>query len=228
MKNRLKIFSKIILSGTLAVGCMSLFGAGVASAEEPEQQSDRYESLDDLSFLEMLHSVDTDKASSLIQKFQHKEATGQLLKNTRFGPKGKGKVELYRNKEVILATIPADELFAPNATELLAKADGYLAPFKRYLKSPDMYRVLLVMHTDNTGSEAYRDKLTIDRVNAVFDWFDGQGVDTSYLFSYALSDDIPLKPNTTLDNRRDNRRLEIYLVPGTKMVEQARRGSIAF
>lgn len=224
MKNHLKIYSKLVVAVAVAINTV-LFSSNVCEAQNAEH---RYDNLDDMSFLEMLHSVDTEKVSSLIQKFQMKEASGQLLKQTRFGQKGKGKVELYRNKEVILVTIPAEELFAPNETSLLSKADGYLAPFKRYLKNPDMYRVLLVMHTDNTGSEAYRDKLTIDRVDAVFDWFENSGADTSYMFSYALSDDIPLKPNTSIANRRENRRLEIYLVPGEKMVEQAKRGSIAF
>lgn len=199
-----------------------------SAQEAGNPANDRIISLDDLSFLEMLNSVPTDKSSELIKKFQYKEATGQLMKNTRFGPKGKGKVELYNNKEVILVTIPAEELFAPNETKLLDKANNYLSVFKRYLKNPDTYRVLLVMHTDNTGSEEYRDKLTIDRVDAVFDWFENSGADTSYLFSYALSDDMPLNPNTSMDNRRMNRRLEIYLMPGEKMIEQAKRGNIAF
>lgn len=90
-----------------------------------------------------------------------------------------------------------------------------------------MYRVMLVMHTDNTGSEPYREQLTVDRVNAVFDWFDNSGSDTRYLFSYALGDDMPLRPNDSMDNRDKNRRLEIYLVPGSKMVQQAQKGRIA-
>lgn len=91
-----------------------------------------------------------------------------------------------------------------------------------------MYRVMLVMHTDNTGSDAYRDQITIDRVNSVFDWFGNSGSDTRYLFSYALGDEMPLKPNDSMDNRDRNRRLEIYLVPGEKMVEQAKKGRISF
>ena len=63
------------------------------------------------------------------------------------------------------------------------------------------------------------------------EWFENQpGLDTSYLFPYAMSDDQPLNgcPNNNMDNRAKNRRLEIYLVPGEKMVEQAKHGRIAF
>lgn len=138
------------------------------------------------------------------------------------------KVEMIRNKEVLLITIPASELFDPNEIVLNDKAAAYLDPIKRYLKNPDMYRVLLAMHTDNTGSQQYRDVLTEERVDAVFDYFEEGNVDTRYLFSYALSDDLPIVENNSVLNREKNRRLEIYLVPGEKMIEQAKRKRIAF
>lgn len=192
-----------------------------------EEMSKRIEELDELSFIEMLNSVDVGSTSSLIQKFQTKEGTGRLL-NGKYNPSGECKVEAFRNKEVLLITIPAHLLFSPNSTTLNPSASTYLSPIKRYLKDPDMFRVLLVMHTDNTGSEPYRDILTMDRVNSVFEWFEDNGADTTYLFSYALGDEMPLKPNDSMENRKENRRLEIYLVPGTQMVEQAKKGRIAF
>ena len=93
-----------------------------------------------------------------------------------------------------------------------------------------MYRVLLVMHTDNTGSETYREKITEERVDAVFDWFDNSGSDTRYLFSYAMGDEMPLpgNDNTSIEMRDKSRRLEIYLMPGKKMADQAKSGRIAF
>lgn len=223
MRNLLRHISKALLIAMLAL-------AQAASAEpkdEPIAKNQRIESLDELDFIEMLNSVDVGKASELIQKFQNKEGKTRLL-NGKYNPGGECTVEAFRNKEVLLVTIPAHLLFGPNMTELRQKAGEYLAPIRRYLKNPDTYRVMLVMHTDNTGSEPYREQLTADRVNAVFDWFEESGSNTTYLFSYALGDDMPLKPNDSMDNRDRNRRLEIYLVPGTKMVEQAQKGRIEF
>lgn len=187
----------------------------------------RIEELDDLDFVGMLNSVETGNGSALIQKFQAKEGKNRLL-NGKYHPGGECKVEAFRNKEVLLVTIPAHLLFEPNDTELKVGAQDYLIPIKRYLKDPDMFRVMLVMHTDNTGSDEYRDQITLERVNSVFDWFEDSGVNTTYLFSYALGDAMPLKPNDSMENRRQNRRLEIYLVPGKKMVEQSLKGRIAF
>lgn len=192
-----------------------------------EPEPERIAALDELDFIEMLNSVDASSASELIQKFQSKEGKSRLL-NGKYSPSGECTVEAFRNKEVLLITIPAHLLFAPNQTELRPGAADYLQPIRRYLKEPDMFRVLLVMHTDNTGSEEYREELTLERVNTVFEWFEETGSNTKYLFSYALADQMPLKPNDSMENRRGNRRLEIYLVPGTKMVEQGQKGRIAF
>lgn len=220
MKRPLKTFCKAFAAASIA---LCVFPANAEKHEEGQ----RLEELDNLSFVEMVNSVDLGKNSELIRKFQDKEGKNRLL-NGRNVPKEDWKVEFFRNKEVLLVTIPASKLFAPNATTLRPAASEYLAPIRRYLKDPDMYRVLLVMHTDNTGSEAYRDKLTVDRAEAVFNWFEDRGDDTRYLFDYAMSDDMPLKPNNSVDNRSGNRRLEIYLVPGKKMLEQAKRGRIVF
>lgn len=199
------------------------------NAEEVIEVPSRLEDLDELSFSEMINSVPLDsKSANLIRKFQEKEGR-QRLYGREYNEKKNGcKVELYRNKEVLVVTIPASSLFAPNAIELRPSAESLLAPLKRYLSDPDMYRVLMVMHTDNTGSEVYRDRLTEERSRAVADWFTDQGSDTSYLFPYAFGDDMPLKENNSMDNRAENRRLEVYLVPGKKMLEQAKKGRIEF
>lgn len=189
------------------------------------------ENLEDLSFTAMMKSVDLSKeqkAAELIRKFQDLEARQKLM-NGPLSPKhGECNIEAFRKKEVILITIPADLLFAPNSSELTDNAAHYLKPIKRYMKDPDMFRVLLVMHTDNTGSPVYRDNITADRADAVIGWFDDQGSDTSYTFSYAFADESPLVPNTSFENRRKNRRLEIFLMPGEKMLQEAKKGKIDF
>lgn len=224
MKNHLRILCKKCV---LALAVASAASLPVAASDDNGNANGRIPELDNMDFIEMLNSVDVEKYSPLIQKFQTKEGKTRLL-NGKFNPRGECTVEAFRNKEVLLVTIPAHLLFAPNATDLSPDAGEYLSPIRRYLKEPDMYRVMLVMHTDNTGSEPYREKLTTERVNAVFDWFEDSGSDTTYLFSYSLGDDMPLRPNDSMENREKNRRLEIYLLPGEKMLQQAQKGRIAF
>ncbi len=189
------------------------------------------DNLGDLSFSAMLTSVDwskEQKAADLIRKFQDLEARQKLMNGPHLPKQGACNIEAFRKKEIILITIPANLLFAPNSSELSESASKYLKPIKRYMKDPDMFRVLLVMHTDNTGSAMYRDNITADRADAVLSWFDDNGSDTSYTFSYALGDESPLVPNTSFENREKNRRLEIYLMPGEKMLQEAKKGKIDF
>ena len=205
---------------------LSLISTIPADGATPSSKRD--ENLDDLSFTEMINSVELDaKSAELIRKFQDKEGRNRLH-NKEYNAKNSSMVETYRNKEVLLITIPASKIFAPNEVELRREASALLSPIKRYLKVPDMYRVLLVMHTDNTGSERYRERLTEERSMAVFDWFVKEGCDTRYLFSYAFGDEMQLVDNNSMSNRELNRRLEVYLVPGKKMLEQAKKGRIVF
>ncbi len=193
-----------------------------------QNENVRDDNLDEMSFVEMINSVELDeKSADLIRKFQDKEGRNRLH-NREYNSKNGCTVETFRNKEVLLVTIPASQLFMPNETTLRQSASALLNPIKRYLKDPDMYRVLMVMHTDNTGSEAYRDNITELRAEAVFDWFSNQHVNTKYLFPYAYGDEMPLVENNTMGNRSKNRRLEIYLMPGRKMLEQAKKGRIVF
>lgn len=188
-------------------------------------------SLEDLTFAQMLKSVDLSKeqkAADLIRKFQDIEARQKLMNGPLSPKQGNCNIEAFRKKEVILITIPASNLFSPNSADLSETAAKYLTPIKRYMKDPDMFRVLLVMHTDNTGSSKYRDNITADRVDAVTAWFEEQGADTSFTFSYAFGDESPLVPNTSYENRDKNRRLEVYLMPGAKMLEEAKKGKIDF
>lgn len=227
MRNLLKLSEmkgKILALGLLACSCFSVIQA---KNNVPEEQ------LDTLSFIEMINTVELGEYSGFIQQFQDKEAQTKLV--PKFGTDKNGKknkdgceVEYYRNKEVIVVTIPAANLFAPNETLLNDKAAEFLTPFKRYLRHPDNYRVLLVMHTDNTGSPQYREDITEERVESIFEWFYDQGCDTSYLFPYAMADDMPIRKNDSQDNRNANRRLEIFLMPGEKMLEQAKKGRIEF
>ena len=94
------------------------------------------------------------------------------------------------------------------------------------LRVPDFYHVMLVMHSDDTGSEAYSLDLTRARAHAVRDWFTRNGGNTDFVVIYEAGAFDPIASNETLEGRARNRRLDIYLIPGEKMVDMARRGEL--
>ena len=164
-----------------------------------------------------LPEISNDKQSENIQEYQYKTALELKKKNYD--------VELMRDDEVIVVTIPASVLFEANESVLTKLGESTIKPFLQYLKNPGFYKMLLVMHSDNTGSDSYTVDLTKKRVNAVYDWIDENG-DVDFVVPYALGATDPLNDNNSLENRRNNRRLEIYLVPKEIMLEQAKKGKI--
>lgn len=166
----------------------------------------------------MTPEIKNDKQADKIQEFQYDMAVA--FKRTNY------EVEIMRDDEVIVVTIPASQLFNANDTVLNSVGQTLLKPFLRMLKNPGFYKMLLVMHSDNTGSSQYTLNLTRQRVNAIFDWFEENG-SVDYVVPYALGDTDPIADNNSVENRKTNRRLEIYLVPEKTMIQQAKKGAIS-
>lgn len=120
---------------------------------------------------------------------------------------------------ILMVTIPVSELFAPNDTILRENADNILDKFKNHLKVPDKYRLLVVVHSDDTGTEEYLYHLTKTRADAIVSWFESKGIPTEGIVPYGLGYDEPLITESTRKSRAENRRVEFYFIPGPVMIE---------
>jgi outer membrane protein OmpA-like peptidoglycan-associated protein len=160
------------------------------------------------------------KQSSYIKNYMHREA--QALQKMGFT------VESMRKGEVVIATIPADKLFAPNDTTLLTTASQQLSPFLPYFRTHGKFKVVLAMHSDDTGSEEYLYGLTERRIVALYDYFDSHATQTDMLQGYPMADSDPLphQSNETASGRKANRRLEIYIVPGPILIMEAKSKNV--
>ncbi len=133
------------------------------------------------------------------------------------------KVETMRKGEIVIATIPTDKLFAPNDTVLLKTAQSQLRPFLPYFKVPGKFKVILALHTDDSGSETYLNSLAEKRIVALYDYFDSNASNTDSLIGYPIAGNEPLKENSSRANRAENRRLEIYIVPAEGLIEEMKK-----
>lgn len=199
-----------IVFATFVLAIISLVNIRVEAQE--------VENIYDLALDENLYQPQLGKTSNEIAEFQ--------LSTARELKRDGNMVELMRSGEVIVVTIGASQLFDACSTELSELGAIVLKPFTKYLKTPGLYKMILVMHSDNTGSAEYTLELTQARVDAVYDWFDANSV-ADYVVPYALGSIEPLYPNNSVENRKANRRLEIYLVPGYTMIKQAQSGKIS-
>ncbi len=88
----------------------------------------------------------------------------------------------------------------------------------------DNYKVVVAVHSDNTGDEMYADRLTSDRANAIDEYyFHASGDKETGIIPYGLGSDEPVAPNSGRANREKNRRVEIYFVPTAELIEKIKR-----
>lgn len=140
-------------------------------------------------------------------------------------------IDLMRNDEVFIVCIPTDDLFLPNDTLFNDQATGILNPLLKLMEDPYMYKIVVAVHTDDTGSELYRRNLSTARIYSVYDWMmdaidAGRISEDLVIIPYPMGSSDPILSNDTRKNRRANRRLEIYFIPGPKMIELARKNSL--
>lgn len=140
--------------------------------------------------------------------------------------KGKFTVDLMREDEVFVVSIPAEDLFLPNDTLLNSGASRILSRLTAILADPMAYKIVLAMHTDDTGSETYREYLSTARLNSVYDWFmneidSGRLNERQLIIPFAMGGLMPVQPNDTRSHRNENRRLEVYFIPGPSLIKAA-------
>lgn len=119
-----------------------------------------------------------------------------------------------RQGEVLLITIPCCELFNSNSTQISKRGGQLLEKLDLLKGSIDKYKLLIAVHTDDTGEDGYADTLTAERANAINDYLDMDNkLKDMIIIPYGIGRDEPLKPNDSIKNRSINRRVEIYLIP---------------
>lgn len=149
---------------------------------------------------------------------------------SNFAEKHKGgkTIDLMRNGEVMVVTLPSDNLFLPNDTLLSSYASRLLDPVTAMATDPKMWKIVYTVHTDDTGSSSYLDKLSTARLNSIYDWLldavdKGKLDEATIIIPYSMAATDPLNENDTRQHRYENRRVEFYFIPGPKMIELGRK-----
>lgn len=136
------------------------------------------------------------------------------------------KVETMRGGEVVIVTVPTDDMFLPNDSVLVQSASKLLKPLVQFVNDNDKFKTLIAIHSDDTGSESHQQQLTEGRITSVYDWFDTNARDSSQLVGYPMGGSDPILPNNSRLNRRDNRRMEVYLIPNKGLIQLAKSGKL--
>ena len=91
---------------------------------------------------------------------------------------------------------------------------------KRYgafvaLKDVNLEVIIAVGHTDSIGSDAYNQKLSIRRAEAVKSYLVSKGVEKNRVYTEGKGEKQPVADNKTEEGRAKNRRSEIEVI-GTR------------
>jgi len=111
--------------------------------------------------------------------------------------------------------VPADFSFDIGRSNVKPEMRPVLDQFAQGL-DPNM-RVRIVGHTDNTGSDAVNNPLSVDRAQSVRDYLAARGVASSRVETSGRGEHEPIADNASEAGRAKNRRVEIFLrEPETK------------
>ena len=107
--------------------------------------------------------------------------------------------------------IPNDISFDTGSAAIKPPLRAVLDPFASSLRDDPTARLTIVGHTDNTGSDAVNNPLSVERAQSVRDYLVTRGVAGARVETAGRGEREPVADNNTESGRAKNRRVEIFL-----------------
>lgn len=149
---------------------------------------------------------------------QKKELEQQLPEGTQ--------VESVNDGQAIKVVFDSGLLFNTSSSPLSSSSRNDLRKFADNLKKNDDTVLEIIGHTDNSGNDRINDPLSRDRAKSVRDFLEGQGVSSTRMKYEGRGSHEPAATNETVEGKRKNRRVEVFILPSQKMIEEAKAGKL--
>jgi outer membrane protein OmpA-like peptidoglycan-associated protein len=130
---------------------------------------------------------------------------------------------VIRQGEGILVKFDSGILFDTDKSNLKPDAQTNLQNLAASLQKNPETNVLVVGHTDNTGTANYNVDLSRRRANAVKSFIAAANVDPNRLTTQGKGAAEPIADNSTVEGRAQNRRVEIVISANEQMKKQAKQ-----
>lgn len=129
--------------------------------------------------------------------------------------------------QAVKVTFDSGILFATNKSDLNASAKTSLKEFAEVLKNYTDADVAIVGHTDNTGSDAINNPLSLKRAQSVDSYLKSCGVASNQITSVeGKGSTEPVADNSTAAGRTQNRRVEVFMYASQEMINAANAGTL--
>ena len=125
----------------------------------------------------------------------------------------------------VKVTFDSGILFATNSSTLNSASQNTIKQIADVLKSNSDVDVAIFGHTDNTGTDAINDPLSLKRAQAVEKSLKNLGVANIKRVEGQGSKN-PVADNATAEGKKQNRRVEVYMYASQAMIQAAEAGNL--
>ncbi len=107
--------------------------------------------------------------------------------------------------------VPSDVSFDTNSAQIKPNLAPVLDRFAQTLNANPGTTVRIIGHTDNTGTDAINDPLSVNRAASVRQYLAARGVDPARITIDGRGSHEPIADNSSVQGRAMNRRVEIFV-----------------
>ncbi len=133
-------------------------------------------------------------------------------------------IEDVNGLKAVKVTFESGILFDFNKTALKTDAKAALTKFAKVLVENPTMDIAVYGHTDNVGTLAANQKVSLGRANTVADYLVAQGATRTQMKVVDGRDySMPVATNETAEGRAQNRRVEVYMYASEKMIQDAQK-----
>jgi outer membrane protein OmpA-like peptidoglycan-associated protein len=133
--------------------------------------------------------------------------------------------KVVRVGEGIVVEFSSGVLFGFDQSNLTSEARGNLDKLVKVLDSYPDTDIEIQGHTDSKGSQAYNEKLSLERALTVSNYLISKNVEANRLTIVGYGETMPKYENETEEGRAENRRVEFLITANEKMVAEAEKES---
>ena len=136
-----------------------------------------------------------------------------------FGPLKYRQVKMLKKEGFILTDegwslgLPERLLFDFNKADIKPEHGQKINRLTKQLNKYDLHKLKIVGHTDDIGHPEYNQKLSEERAQSVASIFVQQGFKQNDLTVLGRGSSQPFVPNTSDENRANNRRVAVIIIP---------------